>query len=73
MPLFLLLCASIPEVADVSRSGRVVELAVHPSERVSPPKLVSPGPAPILSFRLLEAASKHRASGLDLVLDDAGH
>lgn len=55
------------------RSATAFELAAHPSERVNPPKLLAPGPAPVLQFRLLEAAAKHRVSGLDLVLDDAGH
>lgn len=71
--VLLLLCAAAPVVNDVTRSGRVVEIAVSPSERVSPPRQVAPGAPPVLSFRLFEAAAKHRASGLDLVLDDAGH
>ena len=72
--LVLILFAAAPvSVSDVSKSGRVVEIAVSPSERVSPPRQVAPGAPPVLSFRLFEAAAKHRASGLDLVLDDAGH
>jgi hypothetical protein len=57
----------------VAQSGRVQEIAVPLSERLSPPPEIPPGAPPLLSFRLFEGQSKHRYSNLDLVMDDAGH
>jgi hypothetical protein len=34
---------------------------------------VPPGVAPVLSFRYMEGASRHRFGDLDLMVDDAGH
>ena len=74
---FLLLALLAPDLErltqQVSDSGRVVEIAVPPSERLAPPPKIAPGAPPLVSFRLLEGQMRHRFSNLDLVLDDAGH
>ena len=57
----------------IAQSGRVQEIAVPLSERLSPPPEIPPGAPPILSFRLFEGQSKQRYRNLDLVMDDAGH
>jgi hypothetical protein len=57
----------------VAQSGRVVEIAVTPSERLRPPQKIAPGSPPLVSFRLFDGRMRHRFSNLDLVLDDAGH
>jgi hypothetical protein len=57
----------------VIESGRVVEIAVPPSERLAPPPKIAPGAPPLVSFRLFDGRMRHRFSKLDLVLDDAGH
>lgn len=57
----------------ISESGRVVEIAATPSERISPSQQIAPGAAPLLSFRLFEGRQRNRYAGLDLVIDDAGH
>lgn len=57
----------------VAESGRVVEIATHPSERLAPPSKMAPGAPPLVSFRLFEGKMRHRFSNLDLALDDAGH
>jgi hypothetical protein len=73
MMLFLFLAMSPGLIEQVARSGRVIEIAVPPSERVAPPPQVAPGAAPLLAFRMLEGRERHRFGNLDLVLDDAGH
>ena len=60
-------------VEKVSASGQVVEIAVPPSERLTPPSRISPGAPPLVAFRALEGKLRHRFGDLDLVLDDAGH
>ncbi|MGA2135369.1 MAG: hypothetical protein ABSH50_24030 [Bryobacteraceae bacterium] len=62
--------ALIRQVAD---SGRVLALAVPPSERLAPPARIAPGMPPLLSFRFFEGRQRHRFGDLDLVIDDAGH
>jgi hypothetical protein len=62
--------ALIRQVAD---SGRVLELAVPPSQRLTPPARIAPGMPPLLSFRFFEGKQRHRFGDLDLVIDDAGH
>ena len=57
----------------VSESGRVVEIAISPSERLAPPSKMAPGAPPLVSFRLFDGKMRHRFSNLDLALDDAGH
>jgi len=58
---------------EVAASGQVLELAVAPSERVAPPKLIAPGAPPLLAFRYYEAQQRHQFSNTELTLDDAGH
>jgi hypothetical protein len=60
-------------VKQVATSGRVLEIAVTPSERLAPPVQVAPGAPPLLSFRFFEGKERHRFGELDLVIDDAGH
>jgi hypothetical protein len=57
----------------IADSGRVLELSMSPSERLTPKSLIAPGAPPLLSFRLFEAKSRHRYGKLDLMVDDAGH
>jgi hypothetical protein len=57
----------------VAESGRVVEIAVSPSERLALPLKMAPGAPPLVSFRLFDGKMRHRFSNLDLALDDAGH
>ena len=73
MILFLFFALSPGLIDQVARSGRVLDIAVPPSERVAPPAQVAPGAAPLLAFRMLEGRERHRFGNLDLVLDDAGH
>jgi len=76
-PLLLLALLASPEVDRLTKlvadSGRVVEIAVPPSERTAPPPKIAPGAPPLVSFRLFDGRMRHRFSNLDLVLDDAGH
>lgn len=58
------------EVAD---SGRVVECAESPSDRLSPPRMIAPGAPPILSFRTFDATERGRFGSMGLMTDDAGH
>ncbi len=58
---------------EIAASGQVVELAVTPSERVSPPPQIAPGQPPLLSFRYYEGQQRHQFSNTELMLDDAGH
>ncbi len=58
---------------EIAASGQVVELAVTPSERVSPPREIAPGQPPLLSFRYYEGQARHKFSNTELMLDDAGH
>jgi hypothetical protein len=73
--LFALLATSEVErlTKDVAESGRVMEIATPPSERLAPPPKIAPGAPPLVSFRLFDGRMRHRFSNLDLVLDDAGH
>jgi hypothetical protein len=60
-------------VDQIAASGRIVDIATPPSERLSPPGRIAPGAPPLLGFRMLEGKLRHRFGDLDLVLDDAGH
>jgi hypothetical protein len=57
----------------VAQSGRAIQVAESPSERLSPPAPIAPGVPPLLSFRYFEGRQRHRFGKLDLVMDDAGH
>ena len=73
---FLLLLAPAP-VSDLNtqilESGRVVGLAESPDERVSPPRLVTPGAPPVFTFRSFAESDRGRLPDLGLMTDDAGH
>jgi hypothetical protein len=73
--LLLFLAGSRSEilVRQVALSGRVLEIGTAASERLSPPRQIAPGAPPLVSFRFFEGRERHRFSGLDLVIDDAGH
>lgn len=73
--LLFLLAGSRSEllVRQVALSGRVLEIGTAASERISPPHEIAPGAPPLVSFRFFEGRQRHRFSGLDLVIDDAGH
>jgi hypothetical protein len=71
--LFLLANRSDLLIKQVAASGRVLELAITPSERLSSVPRIAPGAAPLLSFRFFEGKERHRFGELDLVIDDAGH
>lgn len=59
--------------SEVAASGRVVEIAVSPTERVAPAPQIAPGAPPLLAFRYYEGQARHRFTGMELMLDDAGH
>ncbi|MGO4884089.1 MAG: hypothetical protein ACLP59_25205 [Bryobacteraceae bacterium] len=73
----ILLFLASPEhallIQQAAESGRVLELAERPSERLRPPARIAPGAPPVLSFRFFEGKQRHRFGDLDLVIDDAGH
>lgn len=73
--LLFLLAPGEPQRATmgVIESGRVLAMAVSPSERIAPPPQIAPGAPPLVSFRYFEGRLRHRYGDLDLVLDDAGH
>ncbi len=50
-----------------------MQIGATSSERLSPPREVAPGAPPLVGFRFFEGQERHRFSGLDLVIDDAGH
>ena len=62
--------ALLLQIAD---SGRVATIAETPSERITRVAAIAPGQPPLISFRYFEGKDRRRFSGLDLVLDDAGH
>jgi hypothetical protein len=57
----------------IALSGRVVNIAESPSERLAPPALIAPGAPPVLSFRYFDATDRGRFGNLGLMTDDAGH
>jgi hypothetical protein len=57
----------------VSLSGRVLGIGTPAADRLRPPREIAPGAPPLVSFRFFEGKARHRFSGLDLVIDDAGH
>jgi hypothetical protein len=54
-------------------ASRCVSVGESPDARVSEKNAISPGPAPLLSFRYYEGKLHHRFNNMDLMLDDAGH
>jgi len=75
--LCLMLAASDGDLkrltGEVAASGQVVEIAISPSERVAPALQIAPGAPPLLAFRYYEGQARHRFTGTELMLDDAGH
>ena len=71
--LFLLANQSDLLIKQVAASGRVLELAITPSERLSSPLKIAPGAPPLISFRFFEGKERRRFGELDLLIDDAGH
>jgi hypothetical protein len=60
-------------IRQVALSGRVLQIGTAASERLAAPREIAPGAPPLVSFRFFEGKERHRFSGLDLVIDDAGH
>jgi hypothetical protein len=60
-------------IADIARSGRVVEIGEFRARVDDPRKEIAPGAPPLLAFRYFAGADRHRFGKLDLMLDDAGH
>jgi hypothetical protein len=58
---------------EIAKSGRMVSVAESPSQRIAALPAVAPGAPPLLSFRYFDGKDRRRFTGLDLVLDDAGH
>jgi tetratricopeptide (TPR) repeat protein len=57
---------------DAARSGRVLQAGAF-ADRLGTTRQIAPGRPPLLEFRYLEGAARHRFGNLDLVIDDAGH
>ena len=57
----------------IAASGRTTTIAQSPSQRIAALPPIAPGQPPLLSFRYFEGKDRRRFTGLDLVLDDAGH
>jgi hypothetical protein len=77
MTLFLCFLLANPDVQHAIKladhSGRVLLLGQSDAERLDGEVSVAPGMPPVLSFRYLEGAARHRFGDLDLMVDDAGH
>jgi hypothetical protein len=57
----------------IAASGRAVSIAESPSQRIARLPALAPGQPPLLSFRYFAGKDRRQFTGLDLVLDDAGH
>jgi hypothetical protein len=60
-------------IADIARSGRVLEIGAAKERLADPRKQIAPGAPPLLSFRYFDGADRHRFGKLDVMMDDAGH
>jgi hypothetical protein len=60
-------------IRDVGAQGRMLALAEPRGERLRIADPIAPGAPPLLAFRYLDGRQRGRFTGLDLVLDDAGH
>ena len=60
-------------VMQIAGSGRMASIGESPSQRIAAMPPLAPGQPPLLSFRYFEGKDRKKFSGLDLVLDDAGH
>lgn len=65
--------AIVALLMQIGNSGRMASIAESPSQRIAALPALAPGQPPLLSFRYFEGKDRRRFSGLDLVLDDAGH
>jgi hypothetical protein len=62
-----------PDQGPAPQATRCADLFETADERVKPALRVAPGAPPLLSFRHFEGRMHQRFSGVDLMLDDAGH
>jgi hypothetical protein len=60
-------------VLRIAASGRTASIGQSPSARIAPLSRIAPGQPPLVAFRYFEGKDRRKFSGLDLVLDDAGH
>ncbi len=60
-------------IREIAGEGRVLSFATPPAQRLAIVDPIAPGSAPILAFRLVDGRQRGRFTGVDLVLDDAGH
>lgn len=60
-------------IDQIVQSGRVLEIASPPADRLREHPQIPPGQAPVLGFRVLEQQERFQLGRLDLVVDDAGH
>lgn len=60
-------------VADIARSGRILEIGSSSDRLADPRKQIAPGAPPLLTFRYFDGADRHRFGKLDVIMDDAGH
>ena len=60
-------------LVQIAASGRMASIAESPSQRIAALPPLAPGQPPLVSFRYFEGKDRRRFSGLDLVLDNAGH
>jgi hypothetical protein len=60
-------------VLQIAASGRTASIGQSPSERIAALSRIAPGQPPLVAFRYFEGKDRRKFSGLDLVLDDAGH
>ncbi len=66
---------NVPETGQqkAPEAARCADLFETPDERVKPSLKLAPGAPPLLNFRYFEGKMRQRFSGIDLMLDDAGH
>lgn len=60
-------------IRDVTTQNRVLTLATPAAERLTMADPIAPGAPPLLAFRYMDGRQRGRFTGIDLVLDDAGH
>jgi hypothetical protein len=60
-------------VREVALQNRILTLATPVAERLTVADPIAPGAPPLLAFRYLDGRQRGRFTGIDLVLDDAGH
>lgn len=65
--------ASAPSHVADRAVARCADLFETPDQRVKPRLKLAPGAPPLLNFRYFEGKMHQRFSGIDLMLDDAGH